>query len=365
MYQVLIVDDERIIREGLAKHFPWKQYEMQVAAVMANADQALAHMRHHAVDVLVTDIKMPEKSGFDLIRELTGLNKLPQVILVSSYNEFAYAQQACMLDMVCDYILKPIDFATFGQALERASHRLQKQEKLRISFDTREYMNLLGLIDRIQFDQEKFTRELIDHDKTLAPKTWQKTADILQESACSLDTLIRFCSNLLLHIESQFQNQLSGAYPHLRNMHEMQERLFASPDKKTLFQIMEQQITSICNHSQEQPVACKSHLVASAISMVRKKHTNVDFNLSSLATELNVTPNYLSMKFREETGTAFTKYLTDWRISKAKNLLSDAKRRVSEVAQLVGFSDEKYFIRVFKAELGITPKKYQQTLLHK
>lgn len=90
-YSVLIVDDEMLIREGLRRHLDWATLDMEVIGVADGAESALEIARRRAPDILITDICMRSKTGFDLIEDLLELGLSPQVILISSYNDFSYA----------------------------------------------------------------------------------------------------------------------------------------------------------------------------------------------------------------------------------------------------------------------------------
>ena len=99
-YSVLIVDDEMLIREGLRRHLDWATLDMEVIGVADGAESALEIARRRAPDILITDICMRSKTGFDLIEDLLELGLSPQVILISSYNDFSYAQRAVRLNVV-------------------------------------------------------------------------------------------------------------------------------------------------------------------------------------------------------------------------------------------------------------------------
>ena len=85
-----------------------------------------------------------------------------------------------------------------------------------------------------------------------------------------------------------------------------------------------------------------------------------DINLNDAAKLVCLNSSYLSELFKKETGENFSEYLTDYRISIAKGLLKDVKYRVIDVAESVGYTDPKYFSRVFKKHVGINPTEYKQ-----
>jgi len=82
-------------------------------------------------------------------------------------------------------------------------------------------------------------------------------------------------------------------------------------------------------------------------------------SLAMTARHLGISSNYLSQLFRNEYGLTFSEYLTEIRLDAAARLLRDGKMQVAEVASRCGFSDSSYFIRVFRAHFGETPKNYR------
>lgn len=89
-------------------------------------------------------------------------------------------------------------------------------------------------------------------------------------------------------------------------------------------------------------------------------------HLSRLYTQIDVgslskvTPEYLSRMFSREVGRPFVNYLKEYRIGKAKEMLQKGNRKIYEIAFEAGYSDVKYFCRVFKEVTGVSPKKYLQ-----
>ncbi len=74
----------------------------------------------------------------------------------------------------------------------------------------------------------------------------------------------------------------------------------------------------------------------------------------------NMNTSYFSTLFKKKMGLSFVEYLQQARIAQAKILLGDPSLRVYEVAQRVGFQNEKYFMKVFKNIAGKTPSEYKQ-----
>lgn len=83
--------------------------------------------------------------------------------------------------------------------------------------------------------------------------------------------------------------------------------------------------------------------------------------LEELAERLNITPEYLGTQFRKEVGVTFGTYIRDYRMMKAKELLLGTSLKLYEIAEQVGYTDSKYFSRVFKAATGQLPADYRKT----
>lgn len=132
MYQVLIVDDERIERNGMKLLLKQTNLLCEVAEA-TNGVEALAYMREHPVDILLTDVKMPFMDGITLIQEAQKLNREIRYVIFSGCNEFDYARQAIRLG-VANYILKPVDPDEFCDTINRVANQLEQlrqERKLR------------------------------------------------------------------------------------------------------------------------------------------------------------------------------------------------------------------------------------------
>lgn len=105
MRNVMIVDDESLVRIGLQSIIDWEKSGFRIAGVFKSGEEMLAAVAHVPVDVVLTDIRMPGMDGFQLIRELRKTHASVHVIVLSSYNDFEYTRQAIKLG-VTDYISK-------------------------------------------------------------------------------------------------------------------------------------------------------------------------------------------------------------------------------------------------------------------
>lgn len=87
-----------------------------------------------------------------------------------------------------------------------------------------------------------------------------------------------------------------------------------------------------------------------------------DITLNSLAEKYNISVSRLSTRMKENLGMSFTKYLTSRRVQRAKELLIDESLSIEQIAEMVGYRDYFYFIRVFKKATGVSPSVYRKNL---
>ena len=83
MHQLLIVEDEQSISDGLAYLFPWKELHFEVSGVFNSSIQALAFAQNHPVDAVLTDIMMPQMSGINLAHELRHLYPAVEIVFLT------------------------------------------------------------------------------------------------------------------------------------------------------------------------------------------------------------------------------------------------------------------------------------------
>ena len=100
-------------------------------------------------------------------------------------------------------------------------------------------------------------------------------------------------------------------------------------------------------------------IVDEVMRYIEKNYADEELSLNLLASHVNFSPNHLSMVFSQQTGQTFIKYLTDFRMNKAKELLRCTGKRSSEISLEVGYKDPHYFSYLFKKTQGMTPTQYR------
>jgi len=106
----------------------------------------------------------------------------------------------------------------------------------------------------------------------------------------------------------------------------------------------------------------KSHfnsILKNAIAYIDEHFSDEDISLNTVAKTVNVSANYFSAIFSQETGETFVEYLTKKRMEKAKQLLRQTALRSGEIAFKVGYRDPRYFSFIFRKTVGCTPRDYR------
>ena len=118
MRKVLIIDDEPRIRRGISHCIPWERMGIEPAGEAANGVEALEIIRAKRPDVVITDIRMPDMDGLDLMAMVRKEGIPCRFIIISGFAEFEYAQRALRYG-ASDYILKPVDEEKLLRSIEK------------------------------------------------------------------------------------------------------------------------------------------------------------------------------------------------------------------------------------------------------
>ena len=137
---VYIVDDEISIVDSLVNDIEWILYDCRVVGYSTNATNAYEFIKDNPIDLLLTDIAMPGKSGLELIKSVK--EKFPDimVIVISAYDKFSYVKEAYSHGII-NYCLKPIDKDEVYDCLKAAIRTKKERQKNYYSQDGRVFRN--------------------------------------------------------------------------------------------------------------------------------------------------------------------------------------------------------------------------------
>ena len=145
MYRLVIIDDERKILDGIAEIFPWDNIGFQVTGKYTRAKEALKHLEREKVDVVMTDICMPDMNGLELAKELKGHPDI-LIVIFSSYSDYKYMREALKLE-VEDYLLKPINYGELSSCFEKIKDTLDKKYSVSQEREASYYEKIIRKVD--------------------------------------------------------------------------------------------------------------------------------------------------------------------------------------------------------------------------
>lgn len=128
MYKVLLVDDEILDLKGMQTFIPWKELGMQVAHAVTSGFAAADIIESESIDILVTDVRMPNMSGLELARKALDKQERIKIIFVSGYQDFNYVKQAMALN-ACSYVVKPMDDNELIESLQKLAEELDAERR--------------------------------------------------------------------------------------------------------------------------------------------------------------------------------------------------------------------------------------------
>ena len=102
---MLVVDDDAVLRDRLARALAERGYDVRTAG---SADEALARAREESPELAVVDLRMPGRSGLELVRELKALDESTRVVVLTGYGSIATALEAVRMGAT-HYLQKPAD----------------------------------------------------------------------------------------------------------------------------------------------------------------------------------------------------------------------------------------------------------------
>jgi two-component system response regulator YesN len=332
IYRLMIVDDERLIRQGLRKVIPWEDLGFRVVAEANSGKTALetAMIRGKEPQVILTDIKMPDMGGLELISRLRSRFPALRSVVISGYSDFKYAVEALKLK-VEDYILKPIDPEAIKKTFSRLHQVLDgEEEQRRIASVYRAELN--ALIESLGESLEE-GKDIKDLAASVVKKVEGTMPDPLPCYRQILGGLsIRF--QIGDFVPGPQADTVPPGTLFLRNLEDLAIRVRGQG--ASMGELLTQKIKRA----------------------VAVHYGESDFCLGKLADLFKVSYGYLSTVFSKHEQTGFSVYLRRCRMKKTRELLLSREFRIYEVALRVGYTNTHYFSDAFHKEFGLSPRDY-------
>lgn len=174
LLDLVIVDDEPILLKGLLKTYDWDGMGFRVVGTALSGEQALLVIREKKPHVVLTDIRMKQMSGLEMMEQIRQTGQECLFVVLSAYRDFEYAKEACDLGAFA-YLLKPIEDEKLQETMEHAyrtcmekllsAERIENWENL-VKKDATNFLQVIVqryLLDQISFDKLTEVFETIEH----------------------------------------------------------------------------------------------------------------------------------------------------------------------------------------------------------
>ena len=338
MNRVLIADDEKLSLNGIASIVD-ETDGFETVALAGNGLQAFELIGKEKPDILITDIRMPQKDGIWLIEQIDEASLDLPVIVISAYDDQKYLKTAIRSRNVYDYLFKPF-----------LKEELQDTLKSIISYHKQNKETPNEGIGNANLQ-----KAISSNDFSLIDKQLDEYFENSTENIADLKNRIY---GWIMYVDH-------GVFPIGRSIplytRNAMKEVYESTDKKQLKEVTRSYLKECCErYVGDEEI---TQIVSECLRIIHKEMANSELNVNYCAYKLNVTPNYLSNRFSRDMQQSFSLYLNNLRMEKAKELLGNLSLKIYEIADLVGFSDVAYFNRVFKDKYSITPKQYRQNMI--
>ena len=422
MYKVLLVDDEYMITEGLKRLIPFDKWDMEVVATANHADDALDYVREHPVDIVISDVNMPDKTGLEMIGEMKDLLPDAYYILLSGYQEFDYVKKAMNLNVV-DYLVKPVDKVELGHLLEKIvtqlREKVQEPETLSQQLDEEAFKAHLTQKENwwIGLSKEKQGNFVIpyyvlgqDWQIVLADQEfegllampfeapyqanfekWKRDVEkTLFYGSVNLDQ----SESLFSYYEPIYRVIIQGNLQQIIDELTLLEQIVLENTPrvsitKQLFTQFVMDVFHLFEHLKaddmtdivknihaittfEDLVAYTKETLTSFFGQYRMNENVVsvlevigrdykkELSLKDISKDLFINPVYLGQLIKKETNSTFAELLNKQRIKAAQQLLLSTNDSIEDICYTVGYSNVGYFYKVFRKLCGKSPKAYRK-----
>lgn len=354
MLKIFVADDEPLVIEGIRILTDTVNVECEIIGTAHNGTEAWARLRDGKpeIDLLLTDIRMPGLSGLELIKNCGEIYPEIMTAVISGYREFVYAQQAIGLGVI-GYIDKPITRQKLETVLALAQekqHRrdLTKQDKLYLLNQCDEMIHYLteGECEKALECYHAVKEQL--HRESFALESYKS----------QMYMIVSYAAGAYYDYANESVSDNGGAhhYPSYRNLHMLQS-------KEEVDDYADYIVNDIIRKLRMKQRGVV-HGTIKEILRYMEENYHKDISLYQIAEEAGMNAACLSALFKGETGISYVRYLTELRVGKAKEFLTEGYL-VSEVSDMVGYHNYRYFCDVFKKSTRMTPNEYKGTVRKK
>ena len=368
MFKLVIIDDEYLSRYAIKMMILRNFDNIEITGEAENGRAAVDLCRVYTPDIVIMDIKMPGMNGLESSKIILSENPDTFIFIFTAYDNFSFAQQAIDIG-IKGYILKPVNKDDVLNKLNKAIEEIiQIREKRKCHNAALEYSSRIG--NYTFFKEPEYTMMLqltrLEDEFYEHLRNW----NLVQAKASAFAFLeCVFSNDFELTIAKEYSIQfIALAKKCARNLRvEGINEICRLSDLAVIADASDAKlwaITSIldiidCVYAEKLKKDSEHSAIKKACECINNMLYE-DITLKSVASQVGLSPQYFSKLFKEVCGKNFIDYITDLRIEKAKELLTQGELDIGAVAEAVGYFDTNYFSRIFKKNIGCTPKQYRK-----
>ncbi len=352
MLKIFLAEDEFVIREGIKKSIDWKNQGYEFVGDAADGELAYSMILKNQPDILITDIKMPFMDGLTLSRMIKAQFPWIEIILLTGYEDFEYAKEAIRIG-VSSYLSKPISGERLLREIKLIADKIDNKT-LKSADDEKE---ILSELDPRHIDRKRVKEFLRIGEEKDTDLFLTEFADALGKSTLQSTMLRQYIAMDIYFCVTDFiENELCIS------KEDYECTLFASKlleSEKETFEYLKKTINTAIVLRKDNSIDHNREVVNEVIGYIDEHYSDEELSLNELADHVNFSPNHLSAIFRQQTGQTLIKYLTDYRMDKAKEMLISTGKKSNEIGSMVGYKDPHYFSHLFKKTQGMTTTQYR------
>lgn len=486
MKTVLIVEDEKLIRQGIKTMIQRSGVPVEVIMECSNGEMALEVIKEQQIDVMFTDIRMPKMDGIELVQKMQECEHIPLTVAISGYDDFSYAVEM-LRNGVREYILKPIEREKIVEILTKLNEEVESNKEKAFTYQKIGYQQMKHLMlsesvtdEEIETVEKQYADHFYRESYRVCCQNNQKRELFSEENYILLDGI--GVSDIFIVPEEKLdlllKNELQGGYVGISKCHqgirELREayleslqmrktaflrsrtgmyadipiehipegliaeaaKLTEAPARLQRVQLLgtehteelekcfrqfffetkngrisveqfEACILEFCEETEKiycnvignlAPILeeCKmlwkencidiyeekllefvmrlhesinsrfdanknSQKMQMAVEYIEKNYAS-DLNMAVVSNHISMNYSLFSYSFKQYTGSNFVNFLKDIRMREAKKLLAETDMKIIEISQMVGYDNEKHFMKIFKATCGVSPSEYRKNM---
>ena len=339
-YDILIIEDEELERRVLVELIAGKVANVGKVVQAADGNEAISAIESADFDLVISDIKIPDMNGLEVIKHLKEKNKKTKVIITTAYDEYDFLRTALRLK-ADDYLLKPVKPKDLINTIE---YCLRQNEQKQIVKKSDEYTYKMKKL----IGEGSYTGAV-----ALTRKLIKRAANLRQKER---DEFLRDFSRDLLEYTKEKEMSIAP------RIEDLDKKLGMSIEKSSnnfeVGRILIKMIDLIFDES--------STIFGGPDDKMKKTLNYIERNikksitLQDVAEHINVSTYYLSRMFKQELNVNYITYLTTRKMEIAKEMLANTNEPVINVAMELSYNDANYFSKVFKKNIGLTPVEYRE-----